>query len=213
MISSCFFVNSKKVTPSRRITPTRVKSDGKKGKVSPAFSSSPFTSPHTVLESYGSPASLQEERNLLKLEKARKKNKGDFSWGNRTSPSPQSSVRSPPLHVLGDYIVSPPKQPTTSDPLEKSHSKPNDSLRSTPSPCKNPSGENCSETGATGAASPQQLEEQTYKEKAQFMQVDKDKVVFHHKLDALAKVYSRCILGKSIFPLIISLAPGECKMN
>lgn len=207
LISSRFSVNSKKVTSSRRITPTQVKSDGKKGKVSPAFSSSPFSSPHTVLESYGSPASLQEERNMLKLERARKKNKGDFAWGNRTSPSPQSSVRSPPLHVLGDFILSPPKQSTTSDYLEKSHSKPNDSLLSTPSPCKEPGGENCSDNIATGAATPQQFEEQTNKEKAQFIQVDKDKVVFHHKLDALAKVYSRCILGKPIFPLIICLAP------
>ena len=150
---------------------------------------------------------------MLKLERARKKNKGDFTWGNRTSPSPQSSVRSPPPHVLGDFIVSPPKQSTTSDHLEKSHSKPNDSLLSTPSPCKDPSGETCSDNGATGATSPQQFEEETHKEKAQFIQVDKDKVVFHHKLDALAKVYSRCILGKSIIPLIICLALQVGKMN
>lgn len=150
---------------------------------------------------------------MLKLERARKKNKGDFAWGNRTSPSPQSNVRSPPLHVLGDFILSPPKQSTTSDHLEKSHSKLNDSLLSTPSPCKEPSGENCSDNIATGAASPQQFEEQTHKEKAQFIQVEKDKVVFHHKLDALAKIYSRCILGKPIFPLIICLAPHSFFVN
>lgn len=197
--ASHFFVNSKKVTPSRRITPTQVKTDGKKGKVSPTFSSSPFTSPHTVLESHGSPASLREERNMLKLMKSRKKNKGDSPWGNRTSPSPQSNIRSPPLHVLGDFIVSPPKQPTTSDPWQNSHSKLNDSLLSTPSPCKNPSVDNSSGNGATGATSPQQFKEQTHNEKVHFIQVDKEKVVLHDKLDALAKVYSRCILGESIF--------------
>ena len=59
--------------------------------------------------------------------------------------------------------------------------------------------DNSSDNGATSAASPQQFEEQTHKEKVHFMQVDKDKVLFRDKLDALAKMYSRCILGKSIF--------------
>ncbi|KAJ7352920.1 negative regulation of DNA replication [Desmophyllum pertusum] len=89
---------------NRRITPTQVKSDGKKGKSSPAFTSSPFASSHPVLESHGSPASLQEERNMLKLIKSKKKKQGDCPWGNRTSPSPQSGIRSPQLHVLGDFI-------------------------------------------------------------------------------------------------------------
>lgn len=136
---------------------------------------------------------------MLKLMKSRKKNKGDSLWGSRTSPSPQSGIRSPPLHVLGDFIVSPPKQPTTSDSWQNSHSKLNDSLLLTPSPFKNPTVDNSPDIVATDAASPQQFEEQTHKENVQFIQVDKDKVVFHDKLDALAKVYSRCILGKSIF--------------
>ena len=59
--------------------------------------------------------------------------------------------------------------------------------------------DNSSDNGTTGATSPQQFEEQTHKEKAHFIQVDKEKVVFHDKIGALAKVYSRCILGKSVF--------------
>ncbi|KAL9952210.1 hypothetical protein ACROYT_G039425 [Oculina patagonica] len=185
---------SKQVTPSRRITPTQVKSDGKKGKSSPAFTSSPFASPNPLLESHGSPASLQEERNMLKLMKSKRKNKGDSPWGNRTSPSPQSGIRSPPLHVLGDFIVSPPKQPTTLDAWQHGHSKLNDSLLSTPSPYKNSSVKNSTGTSSTNNVSSQQFQEQTQQEKVQFLQVDKDKVVFHDKLDALAKVYSKCIL-------------------
>jgi len=136
---------------------------------------------------------------MLKLMKSRKKNKGDSPWGNRTSPSPQSSIRSPHPHVLGDFIVSPPKQPATSDPWQNSHSKLNDSLLSPPSPCK--SVDISSDNGATGAtcSSPQQFEGETHKEKVHFVRVDKEKVVFHDKLDALAEVYSRCILGESIF--------------
>jgi len=136
---------------------------------------------------------------MLKLMKSRKKNKGDSPWGNRTSPSPQSSTRSPQLHVLGDFIVSPPKQPATSDPWQNSQSKLTDSLLSTPSPCKNSSVDISSDNKATVAASPKQFEEQTHKGKVHFIQVDKEKVVSHDKLDALAKVYSRCILGESIF--------------
>lgn len=61
--------------------------------------------------------------------------------------------------------------------------------------------DNSSDNGATGATSPQQFKEQTHNEKVHFIQVDKEKVVLHDKLDALAKVYSRCILGESIFSL------------
>ena len=136
---------------------------------------------------------------MLKLMKSRKKNKGDSPWGNRTSPSPQSGVRSPPLHVLGDFIVSPPKQPTTSDSWQNSHSKLNDSFLSMPSPSKNTGVDDSLDNAATVATSSQQFEEQTHKEKVHFIQVDKDKVAFHNKLGALAKMYSRCILGKSIF--------------
>ena len=187
------FVNSKKVTPSRRITPTQVKSDGRKGKSSPAFAS-----PHTVLESHASPLSLQEERNMLKLMKSKKKNKGDSPWGNRTSPSPQSGIRSPPLHVLGDFIVTPPKQPTSLDSWQHGHSKLDDSLFSTPSPQKNISNvnNNSPDILTSDSVNSLQFQEQTPKEKVQFMQADKEKVVFHEKLDALAKVYSWCILGK-----------------
>ena len=136
---------------------------------------------------------------MLKLMKSRKKNKGDSPWGNRTSPSPQSGVRSPPLHVLGDYIVSPPKQPTTSDSWQNSHSKLNDSFLSTPSPSKNTGVDDSLDNAATVATCSQQFEEQTHKEKVHFIQVDKDKVAFHNKLGALAKMYSKCILSKSIF--------------
>ena len=177
------------MTPSRRITPTQIKSDGKKGKSSPAFTSSP-------LESNGSPASLQDERNMLKLIKSKKKSKGDSPWGIRTSPSPQPGIRSPPLHVLGDFIVTPPKQTMIpADAWQQNHSGTN-GLLSTPSPYKDLNGNNSSDISVTSDSSCRQFEEETCKDKTQFVQVVKDKVKFHHKLDALAKLYSRCITGK-----------------
>lgn len=178
------------MTPSRRITPTQLKSDGRKGKWSPAFSSSSLT-----LESNGSPASLQEERKMLKLMKAKKQNKGDSPLGNRTSPSPQAGVRSPPLHVLGDFIVTPPKQTVVTNASQHKHSTAN-SLLSTPSPYKDHNGNNSLDISATSDSNFQHSEEEALKDKTQFIQVDKEKVNFHDKLDALAKIYSKCITGK-----------------
>ena len=201
-LKQLFLANSKKVAPSRRITPTQVKGDGKKGKSSPAFTSSPFSSSHSVLESHGSPASLQEERDLLKLMKSKRKNKGDSPWGNRTSPNPQSGVRSPPLHVLGDFIISPPKQSATMpEAWQNGNSKLNNSLLSTPSPYKHSNVNDSLDILASEAVhvSHQQSEEQSCKGKFQYVQVVKDKVVFRDKLDALATIYSRCILGEFEF--------------
>ncbi|XP_073249807.1 codanin-1-like [Porites lutea] len=189
--------SSKKVTPSRRITPTQLKSDGRKGKWSPAFSSSSLT-----LESNGSPASLQEERKMLKLMKAKKQNKGDSPWGNRTSPSPQAGVRSPPLHVLGDFIVTPPKQTVVTSASQHKHSTAN-SLLSTPSPYKDHNGNNSLDISATSDSDFQHSEEEALKDKTQFIQVDKEKVSFHDKLDALAKIYSKCIMG-NLVPNVIA---------
>ena len=42
----------------------------------------------------------------------------------------------------------------------------------------------------------QQSEKQSFIEEIQPVQAVKDKVIFHIKLDALAKIYSRCIMGK-----------------
>lgn len=67
---------------------------------------------------------------------------------------------------------------------------------STPSPCKSSNVNNSPDILATDNLSSQQFQEQTQKEKVRFVQVDKDKVVFHDKVDVLAQVYSRCILGK-----------------
>ncbi|KAJ7352923.1 negative regulation of DNA replication [Desmophyllum pertusum] len=145
--------NSKKVTPSRRITPTQVKSDGKKGKSSPAFTSSPFSSSHPVLESHGSPASLQEERNMLKLMKSKRKTRG----------IPLGEIELVPAPNLASDLP-------------------------------NFTSWEISSCFGADAVSSQQFEEQACKERTQFLQVVKDKVVFHDKLDALAKIYSRCIL-------------------
>ena len=189
-------IHSKKLTPSRRITPTQIKSNEKKGKSSPAFTSSPLISSNTSLESHGSPASLQEERNMLKLMKSKKRNKGDSPWGNRSSPSPQTGIRSPPFHVLGDYIITPPKQTTTASAWQQGHSTTGNSLFSTPSPCKDLNENSSPDLLAKQDLSCGQVEEPTCKEKTQFVQVDKDKVNFHNKLDALAEIYSRCIKGE-----------------
>lgn len=136
---------------------------------------------------------------MLKLMKSKKKNKGDSPWGNKTSPSPQSGIRSPPQHVLGDFIITPPKQPTSLDSWQNGNSKLNESLFSTPSPHKNSSNlnNNFPDILTSDSVNSLQFQEQTQKEKVQFIQADKDKVVLHEKLDALAKVYSVCILGKS----------------
>ena len=196
-IEQCFCVNSKKVTPLRRITPTQVKGDGKKGKSSPAFASSPFSSSHSMLDSHGSPASLQEERDLLKIMKSKRKNKGDSPWGYRTSPSPQTGIRSPPSHVLGDFIITPPKHPTAvPDAWQKNKSKPDESLISTPSPYKSPDASEASDILTADPGSREQSEKQSCIEEIQPVQAVKDKVIFHIKLDALAKIYSRCIMGK-----------------
>ncbi|XP_066026194.1 codanin-1-like [Pocillopora verrucosa] len=185
---------SKKVTPSRRITPTQVKGDGRKGKSSPAFASSPFSSSHSMLDGHGSPASLQEERDLLKIMKSKRKNKGDSPWGYRTSPSPQTGIRSPPSHVLGDFIITPPKHPTAvPDAWQKNKSKPDESLISTPSPYKSPDASEASDILTADPRSCEQSEKQSCIEEIQPVQAVKDKVIFHIKLDALAKIYSRCI--------------------
>lgn len=94
-----------KSTPSRRITPTPVKA-GHDKPLSP-FSSGTFVS--SPLSSQGdsslSPTSLQEERNMLKAMKSKRRSKGDSPWGNKTSPHNNSGYRSPSYSVLGDFIA------------------------------------------------------------------------------------------------------------
>ena len=187
------FVSSKKSTPSRRITPTQVRNDGKKGKSSPLFTSSPFASGQPVLDSHGSPASLQEERNMLKLMRSKKKKGGDSPWGNRNSPSPQTGVRSPPSHVLGDFIVTPKQTTTSNNSWQSNHCTTRNSLLSSPSPYKDINENSSPDIFVTNDFSQQHVEQQTCQEKPQFVQVDKGKVDSQDKLDALAKIYSKCI--------------------
>ena len=194
----------KKSTPSRRITPTLVKSDGRKGKLSPAFSSAGPSFSQLSMESHSSPASLQEERNILKLMKTKRKSKGESPWENRNSPSAQTGVRSPPLHVLGDYIITPPKQTTTS----KNHviTPPNawqpnintsGRLLSTPSPDKDFIGNaSLQQSLVADDLSSQKDEKKTCKEEIQAVQVDQLKVNSQEKLDVLAKMYSNCVTGE-----------------
>ena len=132
---------------------------------------------------------------MLKLMKSKRKNKGDSPWGNRSSPSPQTGIKSPPFHVLGDYIVTPPKQGSTCWHSSNSAVN-NNSLLSTPSPYKDLNGNSCSDVLPVCDSSFRQLDEQACKEKTQFVKVDKDKVNSHDKLGALAEIYSRCITGE-----------------
>ena len=162
------------------------------------FTSSPFVSGQPTLESHGSPASLQEERNMLKLIRSKKKNKWDSPWGNRNTPSPQTGIKSPPFHVLGDFTITPPKQTTTSNVWQPNQSTTNNSLFSTPSPYKDINGNSSPDILVTSDLSHQHVEEQTSQEKPDFVQVDKDKVNSQDKLDALAQIYSKCIT--SMFP-------------
>ncbi|XP_068691714.1 codanin-1-like [Montipora foliosa] len=198
--------NRKKATPSRRITPTPVKSDGRKGKLSPAFSSTGPSFSQLSMESHSSPASLQEERNILKLMKTKRKSKGESPWENRNSPSAQTGVRSPPLHVLGDYIITPPKQTTTS----KNHviTPPNawqpnintgGRVLSTPSPVKDFIGNaSLQQSLVADDLSSQRDEKKTCKEEIQAVQVDQLKVNSQEKLDVLAKMYSNCVTGNLV---------------
>lgn len=129
--------------------------------------------------------------------KSKRKNKGDSPWGYRTSPSPQTGIRSPPSHVLGDFIITPPKHQTAvPDAWQKNKSKPDESLISTPSPYKSPDASEASDILTTDPGSREQSEKQSCIEEIQPVQAMKDKVILHIKLGALAKIYSRCIMGK-----------------
>lgn len=131
---------------------------------------------------------------MLKLMKSKKKKKGDSPWGNRNSP--QSGIRSPPYHVLGDYIITPPKQMVLTNAWQTSNSSINNSLHTTPSPYKDFNGNSSSDIMVTGGLNSHQIEEQTRKGQVQSVQVHKDKVDSQDRLDALAKVYAKCITGK-----------------
>lgn len=201
-------LSSKKSTPSRRITPTPVKSDGKKGKVSPAFTSAGISFLQPSLENYSSPASLQEERNLLKLMKSKRKNKGDSASENRH----MGGVRSPPLCFLGDYIITPPKQTSVSKDYSVTPPKcatmptarqPDIDTRKgvllTPSSVRD-AVENTSQPHVMSAEDLkcQKVKKQSYKEQIQTVLADQLKVNSQDKLDVLAKIYSECITGKLV---------------
>ncbi|XP_015780287.1 PREDICTED: codanin-1-like [Acropora digitifera] len=193
---------SKKSTPSRRITPTQVKSDGKKGKTSPAFTSAGISFSQPSLENYGSPASLQEERNLLKLMKSKRKSKGDSLSENRH----MGGVRSPTQCVLGDYIKTPPKQTS----ISKDHIvapkcatmstawEPNIDTRkrvpSTPSLVEDITGN----TSSPNAMATEDLKCQKVEKQIQTVLADQLKVHSQDKLDVLAKIYSECITGNFV---------------
>ena len=130
---------------------------------------------------------------MLKLMRSKKKNKGDSPWGNRNTPSPQTGIKSPPFHVLADFIITPPKQTTTSNAWQPNHSTTKNSLLSTPSLYKDINGNNSPDILVTSDLSQQHVEKQTCQEKPHFVQVDKDKVNSQEKLDALAQIYSKCI--------------------
>lgn len=101
-IFDCNFSSGNK-TPSRRITPTPVKNDNRKS-TSP-FTTSPFTSTSPIGDSSLSPVSLQEERNMLRAMKSKRRNRrDDNSWGTKMSSSPHSGSKSV---VLGDFISPP----------------------------------------------------------------------------------------------------------
>ncbi|XP_029207694.2 codanin-1-like isoform X1 [Acropora millepora] len=194
---------SKKSTPSRRITPTQVKSDGKKGKTSPAFTSAGISFSQPSLENYGSPASLQEERNLLKLMKSKRKSKGDSPSENRH----MGGVRSPTQCVLGDYIKTPPKQTSLSKDDRVTPPKcatmstawePNIDTRkrvpSTPSLVKDIIGN----TSSPNAMATEDLKCQKGEKQIQTVLADQLKVHSQDKLDVLAKIYSECITGNFV---------------
>lgn len=194
--------SSKKSTPSRRITPTQIKNDGKKGKTSPAFASAGISFTQPSLENYSSPASLEEERNLLKLMKSKRKSKGDSPSENRH----MGGVRSPTLCVLGDYVKTPPKQNSVSKDDRVTPPKfatmstawePNIDTRkrvpSTPSSGK----DFIRNTSPQNAMPTEDLKCQKVEKQIQTV-ADQLKVHSQDKLDVLAKIYSECITGKLV---------------
>ncbi|EDO46776.1 predicted protein, partial [Nematostella vectensis] len=102
---------------SRRIAPTPVK--GSKSSLSLLQSEVYMVSPIEP-DSPLSPASLQEERNMLKSIKSKQQRKGASPWGNRNSPSPH---RTPPYASLGDFIVSPKSTSVRKSPITENDKK------------------------------------------------------------------------------------------
>lgn len=182
---------SKKRTP-RRITPTPVKEDQSKRRSSTSpFSSGSFVTSPLASESQGSPSSFQEERNMLKIIKSKRRSKGDSPWGIRTSSSPVSVIKTPPPPVFGDFLV-------TSSP-KSSHAKSLEDLERQihRGATKSDTSLACNDDVTSSNAEMQEVD--VKKTDVSLVVVSKEHVTHKEKLLVLAKVYSNCITGLSWF--------------